>query len=288
MKELIINADDFGLTRGVNEAIIRAHREGILTSATVMANREAFDDAAERARANSTLGVGCHLVLIGGPAVAPLETIRSLADSDGRLPQSLGNFMTRVSCGMIRRTHIEREFRAQIERVRSAGIKPTHVDTHKHTHTHPRVMEALGKVASEAGILRVRNPFENLRDSRETTQNQGGSFARQRVSAAVARSITPLFHSICRKYSLKSPDRFLGVALTGHTNSAALHRMFETIADGRTEIMVHPGICDDDLARTGSRLQIERQNELEALLDQKLKGVLAKRGIRLISFQELN
>lgn len=288
MKELILNADDFGLTRGVNEGIIRAHREGILTSTTLMANGEAFEDAVERARATPNLGVGCHLVLIGGRAVAPREKIGSLADSDGCLPHSLATFMVRVSCGMIRRKHIERELRAQIDKIRGNGIEPSHLDTHKHTHVHPRVMEAVGKVADETGIRRIRNPFERLRDSLETTRRANGDFRQQITSATVARSMAPLFRSICRKYSISSPDRFLGVALTGHTNSAALRRMFDTIADGRTEIMLHPGVCDAELARTGSRLQRQREDEMEALLDQELKRVLAERDIRLISFQGLN
>jgi chitin disaccharide deacetylase len=287
MKELILNADDFGLTPGVNEGIIRAHLEGILTSATLMANRLAFDDAVERARATPTLGVGCHLVLVGGPAIAPVEKAGSLVDAEGRLPPTLANFMTRVSCGMIRRTHIERELHAQIAKIRAAGIEPTHLDTHKHTHVHPRVMEALGKVAHETGISRVRNPFESIHDSWRTTRGLNGGFRRQLISAAAARTVTPFFHSISRKYALLSPGRFLGVALTGQTTSSALREMFASLEDGRTEIMLHPGICDADLAQTGSRLQAQRQNELTALLDQELKGVLAQRDIRLISFREL-
>lgn len=287
MKELILNADDFGLTPGVNEGIIRAHLEGILTSATLMANRAAFDDAVERARSTPTLGVGCHLVLVGGPAIASAERIGSLVDAEGRLAPTLANFMTRVSCGMIRRTHIEREFHAQIAKIRAAGIEPTHLDTHKHTHVHPRVMEALGKVAHEAGISRARNPFERFRDSWRTTRARKGNFRSQLISAAAARTVTPFFHSICAKYALHVPDRFLGVALTGQTTSSALREMFASLEDGRTEIMLHPGICDAGLAQTGSRLQAQRQNELTALLDQELKGVLAQRDIRLISFREL-
>lgn len=287
MKQLIVNADDFGMTPGVNEGIIRAHREGILTSATLMANRSAFDDAVERARATPTLGVGCHLVLVGGPAIAPPDNIGSLVDAEGRLPPTLGNFMTRVSCGMIRRVHIERELRAQIEKIRAAGIEPTHLDTHKHTHVHPRVMEALGKVAIETGISLIRKPFERLRDSWHTTRGLSGNFRKQFISAAAARSVTPLFHSICRKYALRSPDRFLGVALTGQTTSSALRGMFVSLEDGCTEIMVHPGIFDPDLAKSSSRLKAQRQTELDALLDPELKGLLAQREIRLISFRGL-
>src|SRR5271167_2252762 len=111
MKELILNADDFGYTTGVNEGIVRAHRDGILTSATLMANGPAFEDAVERAKSNPKLGVGCHLVLTGGFSVAPKEEIPSLADSEGRLPLSLGNLVARVSTGSIRTKEIERELR---------------------------------------------------------------------------------------------------------------------------------------------------------------------------------
>ena len=142
MKSLILNADDFGMTRGVNEGIIRAHREGILTSATLMANGPAFDDAVRLSAANPKLGVGCHLVLVGGKCVARREDIASLADGDGNLPESLAKFVARLSSGMIPAKEIEQELRAQINKIQSAGIRATHLDTHKHTNAHPRVMES--------------------------------------------------------------------------------------------------------------------------------------------------
>src|SRR5580700_9296108 len=101
MKELILNADDFGLTQGINCGIIRAHRDGILTSATLMATAPAFDHAVEQARANPTLGVGCHLVLTGGSAAAPWEQIPSLVDEDGHLPQSLAVLVANVTTGRV-------------------------------------------------------------------------------------------------------------------------------------------------------------------------------------------
>src|SRR5271167_1918414 len=165
MKELILNADDFGMTRGVNEGIIRAHREGVLTSTTLMACGAAFDDAVERAKATPGLAVGCHLVLVGGYAISPGKEIRSLVDEEGRLPEALSAFVARVSTGRVQMEEIGREMRAQIEKIRAAGIEPTHLDTHKHTHAHPIVMEALGRAAQATGITRVRKPIENLGDS---------------------------------------------------------------------------------------------------------------------------
>jgi len=288
MIDLILNADDFGMTRGVNEGILRAHREGILTSATLMANGAAFDHAVDIALANPSLGVGCHLALVEGPSVAPHDEIPSLADTNGNLPPTLANFVVRVSCGLIRPVHLEIELRAQIQKIRRAGIEPTHLDTHKHTLAHPLVMFALGRVARELGTQCVRKPFEALRDSWQTTRRRDGSFPKQFIAAAAARAVTPLFVSVCRKYDLRCPGRFLGVALTGHLDSGALRLLLESVSEGQTEIMLHPGVCDSDLARSGSRLQHQRQVELDALLDPALKCFLEERGIRLISFRELN
>jgi hopanoid biosynthesis associated protein HpnK len=288
MKQLILNADDFGMTLGVNDGIIRAHREGILTSATLMANGEAFDDAVESARANKELGVGCHLVLVGGKCVATKDSVASLVDAGGNLPDSLPLFVAKISSGIIRIEEIEREFRAQIGRVRAAGIEPTHLDTHKHTHAHPRVMEALGKVAKECGIARVRKPIENLRDSWETSQAGGQGVSMQILAAGAVRAIAPQFTAISRRYGLLSPDHFLGLAMTGQLSPTVLRGVIGTVVDGTTEIMLHPGICDADLARSGSRLQKQREDELQGLLDPGVRSAVTERGIRLISYRELN
>jgi chitin disaccharide deacetylase len=288
MKELILNADDFGLTLGVNEGIIRAHRDGILTSTTLMANAPRFGDAVERARMNPSLGVGVHLVLVGGRAAAPVEQVASLVDENGELPHSLGTFVARVSAGLISQEHIERELLAQIEKVRASGIEPTHLDSHKHTHAHPQVMESMARVARECGIERIRKPFEALRDSWNCTRIEGVGGATQLMATATTQISAPRFEIVSREYKLRSPHRFLGVAMTGQISSKVLRRMIDTLVDGSTEIMLHPGMCDQELAGTGSRLQMHRQTELEALLDPELKRVVAERGIRLISYRELD
>jgi chitin disaccharide deacetylase len=288
MKELILNADDFGLTKGVNEGIVRAHDEGVLTSTTLMANGSAFDDAVERARANPRLGIGCHLVLVGGWPVAPAEEIPSLVDKNGRLTGSLGAFVARVSSGKIRTKDIERELRAQIDKIQRAGIEPTHLDTHKHTHAHPRVMKALGRVAQQLGITRVRKPAESLRDSWRLFCSESGAAAKQLAAVAAVRLISANFSSISRACGLRSPDNFLGVAATGQLGPEALCHLIDALADGRTEIMLHPGICDEDLARTGSRLQQQRQLELDGLLAPQVRRAIEHHSIRLISYRELN
>jgi len=288
MKELIVNADDFGFTRGVNEGIIRAHREGILTSATLMATAPAFDDAVERALANPKLGVGCHLVLTGGTAVAPRDEIPTLADRDGVLPRSLAALVLRLSFGKIRIAEIEKELRAQIEKIRRAGIRLTHLDTHKHTHAHPIVMGALGRVARELGITRVRKPVEDLRDSWSSTRGAGSGSSKRLAEAAAVRSVGPLFDAIAKNYGLRSPDHFLGLAMTGRLSTPNLCRLIDTVAEGRTEIMTHPGVYDAELSETGSGLQQERQTELDALLSSEARKAIEARGIKLITYRDLN
>lgn len=288
MKNLILNADDFGLTKGVNEAIVRAHRDGILTSATLMANMPAFEDAVERARENPSLGIGVHLVLLGGRPIARPEEVASLVDGNGEFPQSLATFVAKVTSGLIRQEHIETELRSQIEKVRASGIEPSHVDTHKHTHAHPKVMESVARVARECGVMRVRKPFEDLRDSWASTRDSRSAALPQLAAATAARVACRSFEAICRRYGLRSPDRFLGLATTGGISAVVLRSLIDTVSEGNTEIMLHPGICDADLAQTGSRLQMQRQTELDALLAPELKGVLDERGIRLISYREVH
>jgi hopanoid biosynthesis associated protein HpnK len=288
MKELILNADDFGLTKGVNEGIVRAYRGGILTSTTLMANAPAFEDAVQRARANPKLGVGCHLVLAGGPPVAAPQDVPSLVDKNGRMPSSLGGFVARVSYGAIRAEDIDRELRAQIGKIRGAGIEPTHLDTHKHTHAHPRVMEVLAQVAQDLGITRVRKPAEYLRDSWKAVCGESGASPKQLAAVAAVRLLSSNFDSISKKHGLRSPDTFLGVAATGLLGPEPLCHLIDTLPEGQTEIMLHPGICDEDLARTGSRLQQQRQLELDGLLAPQVRRAVDHHHVQLISYRELN
>ena len=288
MKELIINADDFGYTHGVNEGIVRAHREGILTSATLMANGAAFDDAVAKAKANPKLGVGCHLVLTGGKSVAPREEIPSLTDREGRLPESLAVLVARISLGAVRTKDMETELKAQLEKIRRTGIELTHVDTHKHTHVHPRVMGAVGRLAREFGITRIRNPIEDLRDSWRTARSENTGLVGNMAACCAVRSVGPWFRSIATKYRLRSPEHFLGLAITGAVSANALCRLIDTLPDGTTEIMTHPGLCDAELMATDTRLNEQRESELDGLLSVEARRVVEANGVRLISYRELN
>jgi hopanoid biosynthesis associated protein HpnK len=288
MKQVIINADDFGLTQGVNAGIVRAHRDGILSSTTLMANGLAFDDAVAVAKANPKLGVGCHLVLIGGKSIAPAEKVPSLVDRDGNFPATLPGFVAKVTSGKIRTDDIATELRAQIEKIRAAGVDPTHVDTHKHAHAHPIVLNVVCRVANEFGIRRIRQPIESFRNSWRTTATDRRGTSTQVVAAAAVLSIAPKFRATLKKFGMTTPQHFLGLAMTGQVGPDALRKMIESLDDGTTEIMFHPGVYDDALAKTGTRLLMQRELELRALTDPSVRDTLTQRDVRIISYRELH
>jgi chitin disaccharide deacetylase len=286
MKSLIVNADDFGYTAGINAGILRAFQDGILTSTTIMASGPAFEDAVALVRANPSMDVGVHLVLVGGKAVAPAAEIPSLAKANGDLPDSLLELVGKLSSGLIQTEDIEREFRAQIERVMAAGISPSHLDTHKHTHVHPIVMEELFRVAREFGILRVRRPFEESQTASKFSGPNGG--LTQRFLVAAASIAAPAFRRGLKSYNLLAPDHFFGTRMTGSMSSAALRHVIENLPDGTSEIMCHPGVCDAELERSSTRLKQERQLELDALLDADVVRAVRESGAQLMPYKALN
>jgi hopanoid biosynthesis associated protein HpnK len=287
-RHVIFNADDFGVTRGVNDGIIRAHRDGVLSSATLMATGAAFDDAVAQAKLNSSLGIGCHLVLVGEKSLSDAAAIPTLVDSRGNLPSSLPWFVAKVTAGHIRSEDIVTELRAQIQRICAAGIEPTHVDTHKHTHSHPRVMELVCRVANEFGINRIRKPIESWSDSWRSTRSGGKRTATQLVAASAVRVIGPRFQAIAKNYGMHSPGYFKGLAATGQIDAATLLFFIDSLETGTTEVMLHPGIYDLELAQTGTRLRIHRETEMNALIDPRVRAALLERGVRIMSYRELH
>ena len=287
MKRLIVNADDFGFTRGVNAGIVRVYKTGIVTSTTIMANGDAFEDAIELARANSGLGVGCHLTIVGGRPVSKTSEVRSLVDREGALPATLTQLVIKLARGSVSTDDIAREFRSQIGRVLDAGIKPTHLDTHKHSHTHPQVMKALVRVASEFGIKSVRNPFEGIPAPVQLSFLSKWAYVKQYAMSAAIQPGAITFRRLVREYGLKTPDRLIGVGLTGMLDSAVIRSMMESLGEGTAELMCHPGVFDEDLDRARTRLKRERERELEALSDPSLRLVAEERGIELINYREL-
>jgi predicted glycoside hydrolase/deacetylase ChbG (UPF0249 family) len=221
------------------------------------------------------------------PATRSSVQVRSLVDDEGALPATLTQLMIKLARGSVSTDEIAREFRSQLERVARAGIRPTHLDTHKHSHTHPQVMKALARVAAEFGIKCVRNPFEGVfAPARLSSLSKWGYLKQYAMSAAIQPGAIK-FKRLVREHGLRTPDRFFGVGLTGMLDSAAIRSMMESLGEGTAELMCHPGVYDDDLDRAPTRLKREREHELEALSDPSLRRLAEEQGIELINYGEL-
>ena len=262
MTRLIVNADDFGQTSGINRAILELHEAGLLTSATLMARAGATEQAIEIARATPTLGVGCHIVLSDGEPVLPQAQIPSLLEpSTGLFIPRLTVFLGRLFAGRICAEEIEIEATAQIQYLQSRGLHVTHVDTHKHTHMFPRVLRPLLRAARACGIHSVRNPFEPIWAIRATAST--GFFRAAQVRSL--RCLQSTWHRILAEEGFVTTGGTLGVSGTGALDTVTLHRLLDRVPAGTWELVAHPGYNDADLARVRTRLRASRDIERKAL-----------------------
>jgi len=262
---LILNADDFGLTRGINRAIAELHQAGVLTSATLMATGPAFDDAVAIARANPTLGVGCHITLVDGIPIAHPQSIPSLLGGDAKtLRSSIVDFTQALLRGEIREDDIEREALAQLQKLQRAGIDVTHIDTHKHTHLFPAVGRPLLHLAERTSIGAIRNPFEPA-----WTNKLGHGTLLRRLALKLVDRLQPRFlrlPQILHGHVITTDGTF-GISATGDLNPRTLAETLAALPpDGVFELCCHPGYNDTDLDAIPTRLRASRDTEREALL----------------------
>jgi hopanoid biosynthesis associated protein HpnK len=279
VSRLIVNADDFGLTAGVNRAIIELHRAGVLTSTTLMAAAAATEEAVELASANPSLGVGCHVVLVDGESQLPPKKLPSLVDRrTGRFYPTLGAFLPRAISGRIPAREIEAEATAQIASLQAKGLRLTHIDTHKHTHMFPAVLRPVLRAAKAAGIHAVRNPFEPAWSLRATP---GAPWVR-RTEVRLLRLLHSAFRRIVAEEGFTTTDGAIGVLATGTLDAATVRSLLANIPFGTWELVSHPGYNDADLAQAHTRLLASRETERDALLTLKSAPI-----VDLISFADL-
>jgi predicted glycoside hydrolase/deacetylase ChbG (UPF0249 family) len=284
---LIVNADDFGLTSGVNRAILELHNAGVLTSATLMARAAGTDEAIEMAKATPALGVGCHIVLVDGePILSPVQDIPIICEAAGRrfLP-SLGLFLLTIyqqNYWTSKVEHqIEIEARAQIQSLQLRGVRPTHIDTHKHTHMFPRVLRPVLRAAHSCGIRAVRNPFEPGWSSAATP---GAPIAR-RMQVRLLRMLASTFRRIVAEEGCITTGGSVGVLATGTLDERTVASLLGAMPEeGTYELVTHPGYNDAELAQANTRLLASRDLEREALLGLRLVKSLNP---ELISFAVL-
>jgi hopanoid biosynthesis associated protein HpnK len=288
MKRLIVNADDFGLTQKVNQAIVDGHRQGIITNTSLMANGQAFDSAVEMALASPSLGVGVHLNLTEGPSVAPAQAVSTLVDSRGRFYGGAGTLAKRVMTGSISLSEIETEFRAQIEKAANAGIEISHLDGHKHIHFLPSIFQIVTRLARDCRIKCVRHTFEHspgLAQIRGAGSRQG--VMKQFVKARFLALISLGQKKSLSRAELSSPEYFFGVTQTGFLDDNSLREIIRRLPDGASELMCHPGYVDNTLRGTPTRLLAQRELELRSLVKPEIRELIAAQGIELINYRQL-
>jgi hopanoid biosynthesis associated protein HpnK len=288
MKRLIVNADDFGLSPGVNRGILSGFRNGILTSTTLMANSRYFDDAVAIAKENPDLPVGVHLGLVRGDPLSPPAEVRSLLDERGRLLDRPTSLAARYFLGRLSLEETERELRAQMEKVLAAGLTPTHVDTHKHVHCLPGILRAAIAAARSLGIEKVRLPYEYRFAPPRAESLPAGSGAswKARGRGAAMRWLSRNARAVLSRAGMKTTDWFLGIEFGACLDVDRLRLILRNLEDGVTEIMCHAGYVDDAL-RELSSVPPHRDVELSVVTDPRIREQIASSGIGLMSFGDL-
>lgn len=262
MSRLIINADDFGLTAGVNRAVAELHSAGVLTSATLMARAGATSEAIDIAMRTPSLGIGCHVVLVDGEPVLPPREIPTLVDQKtGCFPDKLTTFLGRLFTGRVSAEEIEAEATAQISLLKSKGLQLTHIDTHKHTHMFPAVLRPLLRAARAANIRAVRNSFEPSWAVRATA---GAGWARC-TEVNLLRKLESRCRRIIAEEGMVTTSGTVAVVGTGVLNAAMVRSLLSAMPEGTWELVTHPGYNDADLAKVRTRLRASRDIERGAL-----------------------
>jgi hopanoid biosynthesis associated protein HpnK len=289
MRRLIINADDFGMTAGVNRAIAEAHRQGCVSSSTLMATGAAVRDAVAIAKDTPTLSIGCHVVLVDGRPISDPTIVSSLIDSrdQGRFRSRVPRLALAAVRGKVSENEIYREVSAQFECLNSLGISLSHVDSHQHSHVLPVVARAVLRAACEHGIRSFRNPFEPAWAVAASRANWSVRSASRSFQVTVLRKWQQPFTRLVSRYGLQTPDGSIGMAATGFLNRELFLRLVDAMPDGTWELITHPGYYDSDLAAANTRLKESRAIEFEILSSAESRAMLAKRGIALISYREL-
>jgi hopanoid biosynthesis associated protein HpnK len=286
VRRLIVNADDFGLTAGVNRGIVEAHASGIVTSTTLMANSAAFDDAVQLARSNPKLAVGCHLVLIDGSPLLAADKVPSLLDPRNRshFRQNLSDFALRALSGRLPADEIQAEATAQIRKLQSAGIQVSHIDTHKHTHMFPQVLRPLLRAAQACGVRAIRNPFGWMAFSGIANRPQlWQRYAQVKLLNLLERK----FRRAVADAGMLTTNGSVGVVATGALDDRLFHFILETLPEGTWEFVTHPGYNDAGLAGIHTRLRESRDLELGVLTSATTRTLLDRKGIQIISYPDL-
>jgi hopanoid biosynthesis associated protein HpnK len=270
-RRLIVNADDFGRSASINQAVIRAHREGILTTASLMVNEPAIEEAVALAREHPELGVGLHLTLLCGHSALPPEQIPGLVDAKGEFttnPASAG-FRYFFQRGL--REQLRREIHAQFQRFRATRLPLDHVNGHLHLHLHPTVFRILIADSGQLGIKRLRLTFDPFRLNLRLAS---GHFAYRALHAAIFRPLSARARPPLAQRGIRHTDAVFGLLQNARVDEAYVIRLLPQLPAGDSELYSHPSLD-------------EFKNEFDALISPRVQEQVNNLGIKLIRYQDL-
>lgn len=271
-----VNADDFGFSSGVNQAIITAHQQGILTSTSLMVTGEAADEAIGLAKANPSLAVGLHLVLGMGKSALSPEQIPNLVDAEGHFPDDPGRAGLRYQFDAKARRELPLEIRAQLEKFRQTGLKLSHVDGHLHLHAHPVVLQHLVELAEEFEIPEIRLPSEELSIALRIDRSD---WIAKTVGSLVFSGLRRYGEHLLKKHRIQFTDRVYGFLQTGRITESYLLELIPRITANRIEIYSHPAITvPGEPSNAPLKMGFA---ELEALLSDRVRAALETHGFEL-------
>jgi len=280
---LVVTADDFGATAGVNAAVVRAHREGILTSASLMVRGEAAAEAVRAAREAPHLGVGLHLVLAQGVPAAPPSEIPSLVTRAGRFPAQpvLAGFRHAWAwCRRRGRAELAREIEAQLAAFAATGLPLGHVDGHLNMHLHPMVLPTLIALAPRYGIRAMRLTHDDLGFALAHDPRHG---FRKRTESMIFRALTAYATPRLRAAGILAPAQVFGLHATGHVDEAYVLALIPRLRAGVSELYCHPAAGDGVAGQAG----YDHAAELGALTSPRVRAALSAAGVRLATYRTL-
>ncbi|HKW65844.1 MAG TPA: ChbG/HpnK family deacetylase [Terriglobales bacterium] len=289
MRRLIINADDFGLTPGVNRAILEAHQHGIVTSATLMAGGRAVRQAVQFAQTAPQLNVGCHVVLVDGKPLLPPDQVPTLLARDGtpRFRNGIGELATAALRGRMDAAQVEAEAAAQMRTLQAAGLMLSHFDTHKHAHMFPAILRPLLRAARACGVRALRNPFAPVKPLAFAHLLRRPRLWKRYSEVKALRRLLDNFRQAVQEEQMLTTDGTFGIVSTGALDERLFEAIVGSIPEGTWEFVCHPGYNDAELNTVRTRLRASREQELKVLTSEGARDVLRRHGVELISWEQL-
>ena len=281
-RQLIVSADDFGMSPGVNAGVLRAHQDGILTETSLMVAGNAAAEAVACALRTPSLGVGLHLVLVQGRSTLPPYSVPSLVDGNGMLPMNPVQAGIRYFFARPLREQVRREVIAQLDRFASSGLPLSHVDGHLTIHMHPVVLDILCEIAPRYDLRSVRLPLEPLRHSLFFDSR----FLGRKLGEGLIFSVLSRYaRARLARCGIRHPRRMYGIHQTGHVTEEYLLHLLPRLQPGVTEIYCHPGVTDAEIRKWTPGY--DRDRELVALTSPRVREAIERHGIELVRYRDL-